>query len=77
MLAANWTIITIDWKEEADRINYLRSAKAARSIARRGAQILRDATNNTKLNPMNIHLVGHSLGAQLMSFLAKDYQELS
>ena len=31
---------------------------------------MKDATDNG-INPMNIHLVGHSMGCQLCSFIAK------
>jgi len=73
----NGVIVIIDWKDEADRASYMRAAQAARSIAREGARMLAVAIETQNLEPINVYLVGHSLGAQLMSFIAKDVRLLT
>jgi len=62
--------------KEASHINYAVSIQEARLVARAGALILNSAIESG-IKPESIHIAGHSLGGQLMSFLAKDFKIIS
>jgi len=65
--------MTLDWRHEAESLNYIKCSQNARVIGAAGAVILHAALDKG-IDPRNIHIAGHSLGGQLMSFLAKHFQ---
>ncbi|CBY41148.1 unnamed protein product, partial [Oikopleura dioica] len=72
----DYHVIILDWEGEASSINYVESAQNARVIAAAGAILLSDAVQNG-IKPENIHITGHSLGGQLMGFLAQRFQAVT
>jgi len=70
------TFIGVDWEQEAEHIDYSKSIQEIRAVARAGAVILKDAIENG-IDPKDIHVVGHSMGCQMSSFIAKDFQDLT
>jgi len=72
----NLTFIALDWRKEAEHMNYAVSIQEARLIARAGAMVLQSAVENG-IDPSDIHVTGHSLGGQLISFLCKEFQSLT
>ena len=69
----NLEVLTLDWRHEAESLNYVKCANNARVIAAAGALILKSAVDSG-VDVKNIHIAGHSLGGQLMAFLAKTFQ---
>ena len=59
----NLTFIALDWRKEADHMNYAVSIQETRLIARAGALVMKSAVENG-INPADIHVTGHSLGGQ-------------
>lgn len=70
----NLEVLTLDWRHEAESLNYVKCANNARVIAAAGGRILKTAVDSG-VHVTNIHIAGHSLGGQLMAFLAKAFQQ--
>ena len=58
-------------------LSYIKASKSTRQIARFGAQLLSDKILSGSLSVDNIYLIGHSLGAHMMSFIAKDIRQIT
>nr|QHB21520.1 venom lipase 2 [Platymeris rhadamanthus] len=67
---ADVNVFIVDWGEGASLLNYLQVASNIRIV---GSELTRFGKYLIKkgLNPDKIHLIGHSLGAHTMGYLAK------
>ena len=63
-------MLSIDWKRGAASLNYPECYNNIRVVARH----VKLELLNRNFNFTNSHLVGHSLGAHLMGYLAKEIQ---
>ncbi|XP_073990085.1 pancreatic lipase-related protein 2-like isoform X2 [Rhodnius prolixus] len=63
-------VFVVDWENGSSICSYLQAASNTRIV---GAELVRFGKHLTKkgLKPANTHLVGHSLGAHIMSYMAK------
>lgn len=60
-------VITVDWSELAKNIVYPYAAFSTRYVGKRVAHLL-NTINETYNVSYHIHLIGHSLGAQVMGY---------
>ncbi|KAK9507688.1 hypothetical protein O3M35_007489 [Rhynocoris fuscipes] len=69
-------VFIVDWGEGAKLLNYLQVASNTRIV---GAELVRFGKHliGLGLHPEKIHLIGHSLGAHIMSYMAKGIQSPS
>ncbi|KAK9507689.1 hypothetical protein O3M35_007490 [Rhynocoris fuscipes] len=63
-------VFIVDWAEGAKLLSYFQVASNTRIV---GAELVRFGKHLIRLglHPKNIHLIGHSLGAHIMSYMAK------
>jgi len=61
---AYWDVVTLDWQEDANRINPYRTIPAARRVGRRFANLLQDE------GYVSMHLIAHSAGSWLIDTIA-------
>ena len=60
-------MILIDWQKGAEALNYLTAARNSELVGRQVGNVIK-AAMDLGMDPKNIHLIGHSLGAQIMNF---------
>lgn len=61
-------IISIDWGELARNKFYPWAALSTRYVGKRVAKLLNVITKTFEIDYQSIHLIGHSLGAQVMGY---------
>ncbi|CAK1540442.1 unnamed protein product [Leptosia nina] len=61
-------VITVDWSELSENIFYPWAALSTRYVGKRVAQLLNAIIQTYDVESENIHLIGHSLGAQVMGY---------
>ena len=66
-------VFALDWRKESTSLNYLKNFQNGRLVARQVAKFLRSALS-AGVKAENIHLIGHSMGAHVASFIAKEIQ---
>ena len=72
----NYNVIAVDWSPGAAKTNYYKSVANTRLV---GAQIglLVEALRETYgIRPRNVHIIGHSLGAQTAGYAGKTISKL-
>jgi hypothetical protein len=57
----------IDWQKGAAALNYLTAARNSELVGRQVGNVLK-AAMDLGVDPSRMHLIGHSLGAQIMNF---------
>jgi pancreatic triacylglycerol lipase len=60
-------IIVIDWGKGAEGLNYVVAARNSELVGRQVGNLLK-AAMDLGVDPSRMHLIGHSLGAQIMNF---------
>ncbi|KAL0269324.1 UNVERIFIED_CONTAM: hypothetical protein PYX00_007103 [Menopon gallinae] len=65
-------VMLTDWGPGAQHQNYLQVTGNTRVVGKVVARTLRHLMDNYGLQPSKVHLMGHSLGAQISSYIAKD-----
>ena len=66
-------VFALDWRKESTSLNYLKNAQNGRLIARQAVKFLKSALS-AGVKAENIHIIGHSMGAHIASFIAKEFQ---
>lgn len=66
-------IINVDWSFLADNPIYPWSAFSTRYVGKIIAKLLRALSKTYQIDEKNIHLIGHSLGAQVMGYAGMFY----
>ncbi|CAH4037812.1 unnamed protein product [Pieris brassicae] len=61
-------VITVDWGELAKNKFYPWAALSTRYVGKRIAKLLNVITESYEISYENVHLIGHSLGAQVMGY---------
>ncbi|OWR48281.1 pancreatic triacylglycerol lipase isoform 1 [Danaus plexippus plexippus] len=61
-------VITVDWNELSRNIIYPFAAYSTRYVGKRVAKLLDALIRTYNVNGDNVHLIGHSLGAQVMGY---------
>ncbi|CAB3220913.1 unnamed protein product [Arctia plantaginis] len=67
----NWedvNVIAVDWSGGSNTFKYWRAVANTRTVGRDIVTFMRQLKNATGLNFKNCHFIGHSLGAQIISF---------
>ena len=62
-------VLALDWRDEASSLHFLESAQNGRLIAR---SVVVDFLVDSGIAPSRMHLIGHSLGAHVAAFIAKE-----
>ncbi|RVE46866.1 hypothetical protein evm_008511 [Chilo suppressalis] len=65
---ADLNVITIDWHEIAQNPMYPWPALSTRYVGKRMAKLIKSLYQTYNMNNTDIHLIGHSLGAQVMGY---------
>ncbi|XP_070190067.1 pancreatic lipase-related protein 2-like isoform X2 [Littorina saxatilis] len=71
LLAHVPNVIAVDWEQGAKGPNYFQAAANARVV---GAQIA-TLIKTLGVGPANVHLIGHSLGAQVVGYAGEKFQK--
>lgn len=61
----NHNVITVDWSKESKTLIYLKSAYWTKTVGERIAQLLENMVKLKVIDPSDIHVIGHSLGAHI------------
>lgn len=61
-------VITVDWSELSKNIVYPYAAFSTRYVGKRVAKLLEAVASTHNVTGHRIHLIGHSLGAQVMGY---------
>ncbi|XP_044756824.1 phospholipase A1-like [Coccinella septempunctata] len=69
-----YNVIGIDWSKHSKK-DYIRSSCTTMDIGKSISKFVWDIIRNDVTKLSNIHLIGHSLGAQVAAFAGKDMQE--
>ncbi|XP_071042183.1 pancreatic lipase-related protein 2 isoform X1 [Parasteatoda tepidariorum] len=72
---SSYNVILIDWSREASGTP-AQAAANARLVGAYTAKLLHFIMNETGLEPENIHLIGHSFGGQLVSYIGERIRNL-
>ncbi|XP_042903733.1 pancreatic lipase-related protein 2 isoform X1 [Parasteatoda tepidariorum] len=72
---SSYNVIIVDWSRESSG-TLAQSVANARLVGAYTAKLLHLIMNQTGLEPENIHLVGHSLGGQLISYVGERINNL-
>lgn len=64
----DYNVIVVDWRRGAREINYLRSVANIRVVGAQVAQLLTVLRNVYNIDPMDVHIIGHSLGAHTAGY---------
>ena len=65
-------VIAIDWQIPARSIYYYQSAANTPVVGQMIGCVINKLKNELNLDPKNVHLVGHSLGGQLVGYAGKN-----
>ncbi|XP_022097181.1 pancreatic lipase-related protein 2-like [Acanthaster planci] len=68
---ADFNVITVDWEEGADELNYMKSVQNIRVVGREVAMTVGYLHTETGLDRTLVHLIGHSLGAHAAGYAGK------
>ncbi|KAJ8980763.1 hypothetical protein NQ317_013768 [Molorchus minor] len=69
-------VFGVEWSSHSQR-NYLHSARATKKVGEVVGEFIINLTKNDTKMLSNIHIVGHSLGAQIAGFAGKQVKDLS
>uniref|UniRef100_A0A2S2R408 Pancreatic lipase-related protein 1 n=1 Tax=Sipha flava TaxID=143950 RepID=A0A2S2R408_9HEMI len=64
-------VFLVDWGQGSKQFNYLQVASNTRVVAAELIRFGKYIIDDYQLNPLNVHLMGHSLGAHISSYFAK------
>lgn len=64
----DFNVITVDWSELAQNPAYPWSALSTRYVGKRVAKLLFSLDKSYNIQDRYVHLIGHSLGAQVMGY---------
>lgn len=64
----DYNVITVDWSEIASNPSYVWPALSTRYVGKRVAKLLDSLKKTYNITGRNMHLIGHSLGAQVMGY---------
>lgn len=64
----DYNVITVDWSEIASNPSYVWPALSTRYVGKRVAKLLGSFMETYNITGKNMHLIGHSLGAQVMGY---------
>ena len=68
-------VIAIDWQIPARSVYYYPSAANTPVVGRMIGCVINKLKNELNLDPQNVHLVGHSLGGQVVGYAGKNVTE--
>ena len=75
MALGDHNVFSINWGELED-LNYLRAAATTQPVGKHSALLVLLLAFEAGARMEDIHMVGHSLGAHVVGFLAKEVQVL-
>lgn len=64
----DYNVITVDWSEIAANPSYVWPALSTRYVGKQVAKLLEALMTTYNITGRNMHLIGHSLGAQVMGY---------
>lgn len=70
----NFNVIVVDWGVGANTINYIAARNRVDSVGSVVSQMIRLLNEVTQVNPRDIIVTGHSLGAHASGFVGKNLQ---
>uniref|UniRef100_A0A8W8JVW6 Lipase domain-containing protein n=1 Tax=Magallana gigas TaxID=29159 RepID=A0A8W8JVW6_MAGGI len=65
-------VITVDWSRGTRGIRYDKSTANTRVVGATVGKMVEALTKNAGVSPSYVHLIGHSLGAQIMGYAGKE-----
>lgn len=65
-------VIAVDWSGGSNTFKYWRAVANTRTVGRDIANFMSQVKNETGLDIKNCHFIGHSLGAQIVSFASNE-----
>lgn len=65
-------MITVDWSRGTRGIRYDKSTANTRVVGATVGKMVEALMKNTGVSLSNVHLIGHSLGAQIMGYAGKE-----
>ncbi|KAK6635543.1 hypothetical protein RUM44_000795 [Polyplax serrata] len=65
-------LMLVDWEKGSSLFNYLQVAGNTRVVGKQLGMFVKHLKENYGADPGKFHLIGHSLGAQICSYLAKE-----
>lgn len=69
-------MITVDWSRGTRGIRYDKSTANTRVVGATVGKMVEALMKNAGLSLGNVHLIGHSLGAQIMGYAGKELRHL-
>ncbi|XP_063223149.1 pancreatic triacylglycerol lipase-like [Bacillus rossius redtenbacheri] len=63
-------VIIVDWGNAATKLNYFQVAANGRVVAAEIARVCKYLMTNLSMSPSSFHMIGHSLGAHIMSYVS-------
>ncbi|XP_038067060.1 pancreatic lipase-related protein 2-like [Patiria miniata] len=73
---ADANVITVDWEEGADELNYMKSVQNIRVVGREVAMTVQYLYAQMGVDRAMVHLIGHSLGAHAAGYAGKHLRNI-
>lgn len=70
----NFNMITVDWSDGAFTLNYIAARNRVWQVGPVVARFIEFLVNNAGLNPSDVNVIGHSLGAHVSGMTGKSLQ---
>lgn len=71
----DFNFIIVDWSKCSKKIRYKIAVVCSKTVGHYTAQLLQFIMRETRFDIKNLHLLGHSLGAQAMSFVSDYFKD--
>ncbi|XP_053394887.1 inactive pancreatic lipase-related protein 1-like isoform X2 [Mercenaria mercenaria] len=72
----DYNVIFVDWRKGAWEINYLRAVANTRVVGAQVAQLLKVLRKVYDIDPVNVHIIGHSLGAHTAGYVGEHMENI-
>ncbi|XP_063222699.1 pancreatic lipase-related protein 2-like isoform X2 [Bacillus rossius redtenbacheri] len=70
-------VIIVDWGKGSSKLNYFQVSANTRVVGAEIARVCLYLQKNHSMSPKRLHLIGHSLGAHIMSYVSKNVTRIA